>query len=232
MKIKNGLDIAEMLPRGYRGYISEEVRKEVMEINEESGIGIDLFRDNIELFDWYCKGDMTKYIGAIRYCSLRLMGVSQEKSYRRTFPERVKGLEEKWGSESKKHIKGCADAYNGSKLISEIMSRALVPSWIVNAPYFQEAVMKLVEIIRDDSVKNGMAKVRACEALIAATKRPEVIEQKISIEGDGSNKMMDELREITEELAKKMRNEMVGKKGGLKEIAEVELVKGEDGSYE
>lgn len=230
------MGIREMLPRGYRSYISEGIEEEISKIGENREVIEGIFRDNIELMRDYCGGDVKQYLSGVKYCAYRLLGISRCESWCRVFPEREARCRGKGGSEEeiRKRIKNNADAYNGTKLISEIMGRSLVPSWIINAPYYQEGIEKLVEIIRDDSVRNGMVKVKACEALIAATKRPEVVEQRVEIKGgDGIGEgMLDELRKVTEELADKIREgiRMDGKV--LKEVTEMELSKCEDGSYE
>lgn len=225
-----------MVPRGYRSYITEKVEEEVSSIGENKEVIEGIFRDNIELMKSYCDGDVKQYLNGVKYCAYRLLGISRVESWCRVFPEREARCRGKGGSEEeiRKRIKNNADAYNGTKLVNEIMGRSLVPSWIINAPYYQEGIEKLVEIIRDDSVRNGMVKVKACEALIAATKRPEVIEQRIEINNGGEvgDRMLEELRQVTEELAEKIREEVRGNGKLLKEVTEMELSKGEDGIYE
>ena len=229
------------LPKGYSRYCSEEIVEKVREACE--GCSEDLaeyIEENLVTYIRCVEGMRCRpeaYINAVKYCSMRLMGESIVESWKRTFPRRCERIgEECRGNDSFRDykIKNNADYYNKTVLVTKIMGMSLVPSWIVNAQYYQEGINKLVEIIRDEGVRNGMVKVRACEALINATKKPEVIEQKIELGGnvEVGSEMMKELREVTDKLAIVL-GEGIKRGKGLREVSEIELVCGKDGkSYE
>lgn len=229
------------LPKGYSRYCSEEIVEKVREACE--GCSEDLagyIEENLVTYIRCVEGMKCRpeaYINAVKYCSMRLMGESIVESWKRTFPRRCERIgEECRGNEEFRDykIKNNADYYNKTVLVTKIMGMSLVPSWIVNAQYYQEGINKLVEIIRDESVRNGMVKVRACEALINATKKPEVIEQKIELGGnvEVGSEMMKELREVTDKLAIVL-GEGIKRGKGLREVSEIELVCSKDGkSYE
>lgn len=227
--------LRNMLPKRFRGYMTDDLYSKVEEFYK--GDSKDYW-DNFMSYLGVLKESgctLSAYSDAVRYCSYRLLGESKVESYKRAFPDRVEKFIRLYGGDEEllgKKIRQNADAYNRNKIVCEVIGQSLVPNWIVNAGYNQEALNKLVEIIRDDSIKNGMVKVKACEAILEATKRPEVIEQRIRIEGSsGLNEEMEELREITERLSKGLREEIERGKG-LKEVSEIELVKREGGVYE
>lgn len=229
--------LVSSLPKGYSRYCSEEVLSKIEEACE--GCSEDLasyIEENIVTYISCVEGLRSRpeaYINAVKYCSMRLMGESIVESWKRTFPRRCERIAEECRGEEKwieYKIKNNADYYNKTVLVTKIMGMSLVPSWIVNAQYYQEGINKLVEIIRDDSVRNGMVKVRACEALINATKKPDIIEQKIEIGSniDVGGEMMKELREVTEKLAVVLKDELKSGKGTLREVSEIELTRGKD----
>lgn len=178
-------------------YVDEEFVETLKKSLKESQIE-GIYAENF--FGWIdCIGSNTlmSYVNAVKFVSWKLYGLTDINAYRATFPDRfARFVEEK---KSRDYINGFASMYSRGKLVVELMKRTLIPSYVLNAPVFQEAINKLVEIIRDDSVK-PMPKIKACETILNYTKQPEVIEGNLKIDL-GRNDMIGELRDVTEKLA-------------------------------
>lgn len=226
--------------RRLRGFVDDEFMEQLGKLSGEGDENVDEYmRDNFIEWIGVMQGKdgsrvgLSGYIDAVRYCSWRLLGETAEVSFRRVFKEKCAKVEERYGGESeasrKERVCWLARAYDKSKLVVEIMRQSLVPSWILNAPYYQEALNALVRMVRDDEVR-GMAKVKACEAILEATKQPE--EVKVSIGGNVGvkNEAMEELRGVVDDLCRGMKEQIEAGKS-LREISEIELVKGEDDEY-
>lgn len=230
--------LKEVMPRGYRGYIDDNLVDKLNRWGEEdSKEETEWYRENFCTYLGVIEGrnvSLDRYIKAVKYCSLRLLGVNIIDSWTRTFPEKVDRVKKDTEGDDELFKSRCQDyatAYNTTKLVVMIMGQSLVPSYIVNAPYYQEAINKLVEIIRDKTVRNGMTKVKACEAILNATKQPEVIENNVNVNfgvGGITNSAMDELREVTNKLAMTLKEQVANKSKDLRELTDIELVKGDD----
>lgn len=224
--------------RRLKGFIDEEFMDQLEVISGSGDEVIDEYMCS-NFIEWLGvldsgKWGLKEYIDAVKYCSYRLLGETQESSYRKCFQEKCAKVEERYSGESessrKERVCWLARAYDKNKLVCGIMRQSLVPSWILNAPLYQEALNELVKMVRNNEVK-GMSKVRACEAILEATKQPE--EVKVSIGGEVSmrSEAMDELRQVTEDLCRGLKEEMrVGRKD-LREVSEIELVKNGDEEY-
>ena len=168
--------LKNLMPKGYKSYVDENLIDKLNNWDEEGDKDrTEWYKENFCTYLGVIEGtniSLDRYIQAIKYCSLRLLGYGILESWKRTFPEKVDRLvksvlaegydtiEEGEGAERlKSRCKDFADSYNSTKLVVAIMGQSLVPSYIVNAPYYQEAINKLVEIIRDKTVKIGRAHV-------------------------------------------------------------------------
>lgn len=225
--------------RRLRGFIDEEFMDKLEVISGSGDEVIDEYMGE-NFVEWLGvleggKWGLREYIDAVKYCSYRLLGETQESSYRKCFQEKCGKVEERYSGESeasrKERVCWLARAYDKNKLVCMIMRQSLVPSWILNAPLYQEALNELVKMVRNNEVK-GMSKVRACEAIIEATKQPE--EVKVSIGGNVGvrSEAMDELRQVTEELCRGLKEEMRSGRKDLREVSEIELVKNSEDEYE
>ena len=112
--------------------------------------------------------------------------------------------------------------YNKNQLVVQIYEQTIVPTHILNAPLHQEALNTLADMIRDDSVR-GMTKVKACEAILQHTKQPEIIKGELTI-GIEQSDTINDLREVTENLAETYKRMLETKGMSLKEVAEANII--------
>ena len=230
--------LKSIVKKDWQKYIDEEFVDRLNHLGEDETISR-IYRENF--LSWIgvinntqqggYKYKLEDYISGVKFVSLRLLGNTIEDSYRKVFPDKVKLVEQEYEGENEQQIKErvywLASAYSKGKLVVGIFQQTLVPSYILNAPLYQEALNTLATMIRGNEIK-GMAKVKACEAILEATKQPEVIEQNVNVNVGGGmirNEAMDELREVTEKLATTLKMEMEKGKHKLQEVADIELVK-------
>lgn len=111
------------------------------------------FRDNLVSFtSVLTKGSFTpaQYVSAVEFVSYRLMGHNIRPAWEKTFPDRYAELLSK-GTASKA-IHSHASAYNKTKLVNLVMEQSLIPSYIINNHYFQEALEVQVKLMKDEDV--------------------------------------------------------------------------------
>ena len=164
------------------------------------------------------KYKMDDYISAVKYVSYKLLGYSNIKAYAATFPDRYQRLKD----EGQQQIEAFVSMYARGKLVNQIFEQTMVPTYVLNAPLHQEALNELAMMIKDPDVR-GMTKVKACEAILQHTKQPEVVKGELTI-GIEQSDTINDLREITENLADTYK-EMLEKKGmRLKDVAEANII--------
>ncbi len=124
------------------------------------------------------------YMAAVQFSSFRLLRNTDIDSYMMTFPERYARLMDKWadhGDEAairSEKISPYVTAYKQNDLVVKVTEQALVPSRILNAPMFQQALniqMGIAMTARSDQVRS-----QAAESVMKYTMSPEV--QKIELE--------------------------------------------------
>lgn len=153
------------------------------------------------------KGTYTpaQYVAAVQYVSYRLMGHDVTPAWEKTFPDRYNTLLSK--GTAAKGISSHASAYNKTKLVSAITQQSLVPSYIVNNHYFQEALDVQVEIMRDDEV-SPKVRSEAAGKVLEYTVMPDAL---ITNKEEVSDKGMD----IIAALAKSVNALAEGKRGAI-----------------
>ena len=104
----------------------------------------------------------------------------------------------------------------------QIFEQTIVPTYVLNAPLHQEALNELAKMIKDPSVK-GMAKVKACEAILQYTKQPDIVKGELTI-GIEQQDTISELRDVVEQLAEVNRLSIAKNIKSVKEVAEAKII--------
>jgi translation initiation factor 2 alpha subunit (eIF-2alpha) len=99
------------------------------------------------------------------------MGKTNLDSYKATFPDRHSSMVS--AGKAPKDIASIVTAYNKGMLVTKIMERAMVPTWILNQDVFQSAINTQYELMTDTTVSD---KVRsdAANSLLTHLKKPEI----------------------------------------------------------
>ena len=211
--------IKKLVPKAQRTLITEDFVNR-LEASMKDSIIAEEFKDNfITYLNVLSKGKykMEDYISAVKYVSFKLLGYSNINAYAATFPERYERLVKEG-----QQIDAFVSMYNKNKLVIQIYEQTIVPSYVLNAPLHQQALNTLASMIQDEDVR-GMTKVKACEAILAYTKQPEVIKGELTI-GIEQSDTINDLREVTEQLAKTYREALANGTKTLKQVAESRII--------
>lgn len=212
--------VRKLVPKNQRTLITQEFLDK-LEAGVNDSVVAEQFKENfVTYLNVLSKGKykMEDYINAVKYVSFKLLGYSNINAYIATFPERYERLK----AEGQTQIEAFVSMYNKNKLVMQIYEQTIVPSYVLNAPMHQQALNTLAAMIIDDDVR-GMTKVKACEAILQYTKQPDVVKGELTI-GIEQSDTINDLREITENLADTYRM-MLEKKGmKLKDVAEANII--------
>lgn len=212
--------VRKLVPKNQRTLITQEFLDK-LEASVSDSLVAEQFKENfVTYLNVLSKGKykMEDYINAVKYVSFKLLGYSNINAYIATFPERYERLK----AEGQTQIEAFVSMYNKNKLVMQIYEQTIVPSYVLNAPMHQQALNTLAAMIIDDDVR-GMTKVKACEAILQYTKQPDVVKGELTI-GIEQSDTINDLREITENLADTYRM-MLEKKGmKLKDVAEANII--------
>lgn len=187
----------DLIPKTQRGLITPEFVEKLNAWNDDPKL-VDSFKENLLSYTGVLKDGKYKledYVYAIKYVSYKLLGSSDIDAYAITFPDRYQRLSDE--GLDRNGISPYAAAYKKNKLVNAIIEQTLVPSHVLNAPLYQEALNELAYIMCNG--KSEMARVNAATAILTATKQPE--KTKIELDISVNNKdAINELRRATEEL--------------------------------
>lgn len=214
--------IRKVLPRNLSSHITDDfVDKLVGSIKDK-----EIARNILDNFISYSSAlkhggySLDEYMNAVKYVSYKLMDYNSTEAYIATFPDRYKELR-KNGQD--KFVGNYASMYNRGKLVNLIFEQTMIPTYVLNAPLHQEALNTLADIIRDDKIK-GMVKVKACETILNYTKKPDVIKGEININMGQQSSVINELREVTEQLASTLQKSLTSGQKSLNEVTNTEII--------
>lgn len=135
------------------------------------------------------------YLHAVTYVSFKLMGESNHDAYMRTFPDRYSLLLAK-GSTAK-DISAYVSAYNKGKLVNGILEQSLVPTHVLNASLYQEAINHQFYLMKH--ANSEKVQTEAANSLLVHLAKPKetgpLVALQVNVPG------LDDLRRNMEELA-------------------------------
>lgn len=180
-----------------------------------------VFRDNVLSYASVLKGgrfSLAAYVNAVKFVSFKLLGDTSSVAYGKVFPDRYQALIQRGASSSA--IASFADNYSKNALVVKIIEQTMVPTHILNAGIYQEAINTQAELMR--SAKSEMVRQKAAESLLNNLKAPETA--KVEIDVNYSNDTIDELRRTTEELARQQARMIMSGQMNAKEAAHSQIV--------
>ena len=157
---------------------------------------------------------MENYLNAVKYCTFKLMGYSNQDAYIRAFPDRYANMLAQGKGE--KELSAFVSLYHRTKTVATIMEQALVPTWILNQDAYQEAINTQVDLMRNS--KSDRVKCMAADSILTHLEKPKEAGALINIDMRETNGI-DELKEALVGLAKKQQ-ELIREGVSPKTIAE------------
>jgi hypothetical protein len=203
----------------FRRHITDEV---VAVINSEPDSELRrVFRDNTLTYSSVLstgKYSLAAYVNAVKFVSLRLMGDKASTAYSKVFPDRYQNLVDKGASAS--YIASFADNYSKTGLITKIMEQTMVPTHILNAGVYQEAINVQAELMH--TAKSELVRQKAAESLMSNLTAPAAA--KLEIDIGYSNDLVDDLRATTKALAQQQLKMILNGQSSAKEVAHSEII--------
>lgn len=165
--------VQETLPAQHRQNITQDMVDQLNSLSKDPEEAR-YIRDNFVTFSQVLQEGRYKvgdYVRAVMYVSHKVMGKTNLDAYRATFPDRYQSM--KNAGKEAKDIASIVTAYNKGQLVTKIMERAMVPTWILNQDVFQSAINTQYELMMDTDVS---PKVRsdAANSLLTHLKKPEI----------------------------------------------------------
>lgn len=177
-----------------------------------------------------------EYINAVAYVSWKVMGFTNQESWKRVFPQRYQALVARGADE--KTISAYVAGYNRGKLVNLIYEQTLVPTWVMNQDIHQRAVNHLAHLM----VNANSEKVQSdsAAALLQHLKKPDSLKAEISI-GVEDHSGMSELRDMLTGMVEKQQSliaqgvqtkAIAHQSLGSKDIIDITPVRSEDDGTE
>lgn len=201
--------VQETLPVNYRNNMTQEMVDQLNALSKDPEEAR-YMRENFVTFSQVLQEGRFKvgdYVKAVMYVSYKVMGKSNLDSYKATFPERYAAMVA--ANKPPKDIASIVTAYNKGILVTKIMERAIVPTWILNQDIFQSAIQTQYELMTDTTVSD---KVRsdAANSLLTHLKKPEVHKADLKIDiavNDGMAALEAELVNLSRQQLKQIEHD-------------------------
>lgn len=182
----------------------------------------EMMRDNILGYtDVLSEGrfKITSYIDAVKYVSYKLMGNTNIVAFVKTFPDKYNDYVAR--GVSKKDIASYVTAYNKNKLVNLILEQSLIPTYVLNASNYQEAINTQMELMRNPDVS---PKVRsdAANSILNHLKRPEPAKVELDV-GLKDTDTLAELKNLSRQLASQQATLINDGSASSKDVAETRI---------
>lgn len=199
--------VRQAVPANLKGHINQAFVDQINNLVSDPLVA-EQIRNNFVSYALVMKEGKFKledYLNAIAYVSYKLMGYNNEESYYRTFPQRHARLVSL--GTSQKDISAYVSAYNKGKLVNLIMEQSLVPSWVLNAPIYQEAINTQAEIMR--TAQSDKVRSDAANSILTHLGKPKDGNFQINMEVQ-ENSGMTELKQMLMKLAEAQESAIAG----------------------
>lgn len=220
----NNPDLAEFkaaLPPSVRKNVTQSTVDKVKDLLSDPDMASE-YRENLVSYTQVMKEGRFKiddYVSAVKYVTHKLMGRSNQDSYRLTFPQRYQSFMAR--NFSAKEISVYVAAYNKNKLVNMILEQTIIPSWVLNQDLYQKALNVQAELM----VTANSEKVRtdAANSVLTHLKRPETTKLELNMNVKEDSALMA-LRESTMALVAQQKQMLHAGVFNAKELAESGLV--------
>lgn len=159
------------------------------------------------------------YLHAVTYVSFKLMGMTNQDAYFKTFPDRHAELIAKGASS--KDMSAYVSMYNKGKLVNLILEQTMVPTWVLNADIRQKAINKLIDLTMNATSE----KVQSDSAglLLTHLAKPKEAGPLINL-NVGETSGMKDMKALLEELASRQREVIQGGVMTARDVAHQRLM--------
>ncbi len=212
-------EVRDLVPKKKRNLVSEELIDRINQVAAEPLIA-DQFKENFITYSNIMqtgKYSIDEYKNAVHFVTHLLLESKDIDAYKRVFPDRYKRLEENGLDRSS--ISPYATAYKKSKLVTSLLEQTLTPSYIVNAPLYQQALNVQVELMM--TARSEMVRTTAASAVLTHLKPPEAAKLEVDV-NINKGSIVDDYEKVMRELAAQ-KMAMIKDGGDVKSIANFDI---------
>ena len=219
--------VREMLPKSKQKKLTQEVLDEVVKLTEDPDYGEELAENYVNFIGALRENprlSLAKYKAAIMFYTLVESGSALVHAYMQIFPERVEYRKRVYPeTDVSVDLAHEASRYNRSTMVMEIRKLDTLSVKLIHRNLLHEAILKQATLMR--TAKSELVRQKASETLMRELKPDEGTSIDINI-GEGSTKVLQELRQATAALAQEqfMR---ISQGTPVKDIAASKIIQGE-----
>lgn len=162
------------------------------------------------------------YVNAVKFVSYKLMDMSDQDAYFRTFPDKLA----RWTAEGKdkRWTSGNISMFKKGKLVQAIMEQSLVPSWVLNAHLHQKALNVQADLMQN--AQSELVRTQAANSLLTHLAKPKEVGPLINLDMRDSSGV----KELKNTLAALAQGQINAIKSGVptKDIASQNLVRDDE----
>jgi len=193
-------ELQDIVPKKQKSLITEDMVTKISDIASDPLCG-DEFKNNMISYSTVLgsgKYSIEEYSNATQFVTLLMLNHKDIDAYKIVFPERYLRLTTKGLTRSQ--ISAYATNFKVTKLVSAILEQTMIPTHILNAPMYQEALNHsryLMLNARSETVQQ-----KAAETIMTQLKSPEASKLEIDIsvnKADVVNENEDFMREIAKQ---------------------------------
>ena len=205
-------EVAKALPPNLKGAATQAFVDQINNIVSDPVVA-DQVRTNFISYTKVLQDGKFKtedYLHAVTYVSFKLMGMSNQDAYFRTFPARHAALVAK-GTQAK-DIAAYVSAYNRGKLVNMILEQTLVPSWVLNQDLYQQALNTQAQLMVNSP--SDMVRTNAANSILTHLAKPKEVGALINIdmrENSGMNELRDTLTKLATQQQELIRSGVTAK---------------------
>lgn len=214
-------ELVSSLPKKQKTLVTEHMVDLINTVAEDEAIGEEFHRNFVTYTNVISKGKFTlqEYRNAIHFVTMILLEETDIDAYMKVFPDRYLRLTVEKGL-SRKQISPYANAFKNTDLVTMILEQTLVPTHIVNAPMYQEALNHQRYLMLN--ARSEMVQHQAAKTIMEQLKQPEVA--KLEVDITTRNETVEENEAFMIELAEK-KLELMRLGGDVKSITNMTVKK-------
>ena len=162
---------------------------------------------------------LNDYLHAVMYVSFKLMGYTNIDAYARTFPKRVKDHYDS-GKEIK-DLHAYVHGYHRTKLVTTLLGQAQIPTHILNADIYQEAINRQRELMTCGRLD---VEQKAAASLMEHLAPPVESKVKLEIENTNQTNFIDLMAEQVKQMGELQRQQLINGQTSLRDISKQRVV--------
>lgn len=214
--------VAKALPSNLKGLATQNLTNQINNAVSDPVVA-EQIRNNFVSYTGVLQEGRFKtedYLNAVIYVSHKLMGMSNQNAYFKTFPQRHAALVAK--GTSSKDIAAYVAAYNRGKLVNLILEQTLVPTWVLNQDVYQKAINTQADLMMH--ANSEMVRTTAANSILTHLAKPKEAGPLINLDMRETSGM-EELKGMLTTLAQKQK-ELIESGATTKSIAEQNIIEG------